>query len=208
MKIFVVAVSPGLNDGIAISFELCDGDNKAKERFLISDEDYQALSISVGETTRELYDAVEYRSKLYQAYKHGGYLLGFSDSSKIMLRRKLAAKGFDAEISRKAVQKLEDDGWLCEEDSAKREAEKCAEKLWGEARISNHLAKKGYLGKVQAKAILSLKDAGVDFDKNCRLLLEKKYSPIPNDKKEKQKIISALLRYGYSLSQIKCALRG
>ena len=52
----------------------------------------------------------------------------------------------------------------------------------------------------------AFEDNGVDFDKNCDLLVKKKYSRIPTDKKELQKIIAALMRYGYSLSQIKRAI--
>ena len=46
----------------------------------------------------------------------------------------------------------------------------------------------------------------MDFSLNCSKLIKKKYLPLPKDKKEMQKIIAALMRYGYSMSQIKSAV--
>ena len=56
------------------------------------------------------------------------------------------------------------------------------------------------------EAILLLIDAEVDFDENCFELLQKKYAPLPKDKKERQKIVASMMRYGYTLSQIKYAM--
>ena len=52
----------------------------------------------------------------------------------------------------------------------------------------------------------AFEDSGVDFDETCALILKKKYSRIPTDKSEMQKVRDSLMRYGYSLSQIKEAI--
>ena len=143
------------------------------------------------------------------AYGHAQraiYLLGFSASSRRALYKKLVSKGFDPEYSRIALDRLSDNGLLCEADSAIREAEKCASKLWGEERIRAALFEKGYSDESISTAFFALEDSGVDFDENCLSLIKKKYSSLPTDKKELQKIISSLMRYGYSLSQIKRAI--
>ena len=206
MEINVISVSAGADGGIVVSFELQEGEKRSVDRFLISLGAYTELSICVGRSSCEIYEAVAERAKLYGAYKHGSYLLGFSSCSNRMLYRKLVMKGFEPEISRMAVNKLEADGLLDEKASAFREAEKCVAKLWGETRIRAHLVEKGYREDAVEEAILLLIDAEVDFDENCFELLQKKYAPLPKDKKERQKIVASMMRYGYTLSQIKYAM--
>ena len=206
MEINVISLSAGADNGIIVSFELIESDKRAISRFLIPTSAYSRLSLAVGKASQELYEAVEEQAKIYGAYKHGGYLLGFSACSKRMLYRKLVMKGFDPEISRVAIDMLERDGFIDEVGAAFREAEKCLSKLWGENRIRAHLVEKGYCEEAVKEAILLLMDAEVDFDENCFELLQKKYAPLPKDKKERQKIVAAMMRYGYTVSQIKYAM--
>ena len=132
--------------------------------------------------------------------------MGFAASSRKALCRKLIAKGFEPEFSELALERLEANGLLCEAESAVREGERCLEKLWGPERIRAHLKEKGYSDDSVSAVFFAFEDSEVDFDSNCASLVEKKYSRIPTDKKELQKIIASLMRYGYSLSQIKRAL--
>ena len=112
---------------------------------------------------------------------------------------------FDAEFSALAIERLEANGILCESDFALREGEICLQKLWGPERIRASLKEKGYADESISAVFFAFEDNGIDFDENCALLVEKKYPRVPTDKKELQRAIAALMRYGYSLSQIKRA---
>ena len=81
MEINVISVSAGADGGIVVSFELREGEKRSVDRFLISLGAYTELSICVGRSSCEIYEAVAERAKLYGAYKHGSYLLGFSSCS-------------------------------------------------------------------------------------------------------------------------------
>lgn len=206
MTVSVTSVSAGGIGEIIVSFELREGEKRSASRFLISDAAYTELSLSVGMSDVLTYEAVEREAYIYGAYKRAIYLLGFSASSRRSLYRKLVSKGFDPEYARIALDRLTDNGLLCEAESAAREAEKFVAKLWGEERIRAALFEKGYTDESISSAFYALEDSGVDFDENCLALIKKKYSSLPTDKKELQKIISSLMHYGYSLSQIKRAI--
>ena len=203
MEIFITSVRAGDNDDVAICFEMRDGENRCAKSLLIPIAVYTQFSLSVGKTDREFFDVVEKESKIYLAYRKALYLLSFGSLSAKMLQRKLLARGYEPEFVFLAIERLKDNHLLSEEDSAIREAEKCAEKLWGENRIRSHLATKGYGAEEIKKAFWALEDNGVDFTLNCSKLIEKRYLPLSKDKKELQKTIAALTRYGYTISQIK-----
>ena len=208
MNAYITSVSAGGLGEIIVAFELRDGERRSTSRFLISDGAYTELSLSVGVSDLYTYDAVERESRIYAAYKRALYLLGYASSSRRELQRKLTVKGYEPEFSALALDRLEANGLLCESDFALREAEKCLSKLWGEGRIRAHLLEKGYTAESVNAVFFAFEDSGVDFDENCALLVKKKYPIISSDKKDLQKIIASLMRYGYSLSQIKQALRG
>jgi SOS response regulatory protein OraA/RecX len=206
MEIYLSSIRAGELGEIAVIFELRDMEKRSTSRFLISDARYAELALSVGMSDRETYDEVEREARIYATYKKALYLLGFSSCSKKMLKRKLLDKGYEAEFSAVALDRLEASGLFREDDFALREAEKCLQKLWGEGRIRAHLYDKGYSREAVDSVFFAFEDQGVDFNENCAALVKKKFSNIPTDKKEMQKVIAALSRYGYSLSQIKRAL--
>lgn len=208
MEIYITSVSAGATGEIFVTFEMRDGDMRDTSKFLISDAAYIELSLSKGQSSSSVYDAVEREAQIYAAYKKALYMLGFSSSSRSALRKKLIAKGYESEFLDIALDRLEANGLLCEADSALREGEKCLSKLWGAERIRAHLKEKGYSEESVNSVFFAFEDMEVDFDENCAALLEKKYSRIPTDKKEMQKLIASLMRYGYTFSQIKCALNG
>lgn len=206
MDAYITSVCAGGLGEIIVNFELRDRERRSSSRFLISDGAYTELELSVGISSAFVYDKVEREAKIYAAYKKALYMLGFSSSSKKALYRKLLAKGCEGEYAELALERLEANGLLCEADSALREGEKCLEKLWGGERIRAHLKEKGYSDESVNGVFYAFEDDGVDFDANCTELVLKKYSRIPTDKKELQKIIAAIMRYGYTLSQTKMAI--
>ncbi len=205
MTLTVLSIASAGCDEISITLELREDDNLCKERFIISTDAYTKLDISKGECSREKYDALEAEAKIHSAYKRALYLLGFGAFSKKNLLSKLIAKKFDKEAARIAVDRIEENGFLNESASALREAEICAAKLWGEARIRAQLSQKGYTKEAIDGALYELEDSGVDFEENCKLLIKRKCVALPSDRAEMQKLISSTIRYGYTLSQIKSA---
>ena len=154
MQIFITSIAASGNDDIAVSLEIREGEQIQRERFVVSAEVYASLGISKGECDRELYDLLEGEARICAAYKRALYILGYGSCSMRAMVSKLVAKGFDKTDASVAVERLESRGLLNEESNARREAERCAAKLWGETRIASHLHSKGYSGE-------SVKDASV-----------------------------------------------
>lgn len=206
MEIYISSISSGGDCEVVVTVEQRANSKRNIERFLLPISAYSELALTVGASDEATYELLERESHIYGAYKHSLYMLSFGAKSKRMLFRKLVIKGFDPEISRVAIARVEANGMLDENASALREAEKCLEKLWGERRIRAHLIDKGYAEEAIENAFFSIEDSGVDFDILCAELIEKKYRQIPKDKKEMQKLVAALERYGYPFAQIKRAI--
>ncbi len=205
MRISVVSLTAGGSDEIRVCFELTEGDNVSKESFIISTRAYTQLEISKGESDREVYEAVEREAQIYSAFKRGMYILGFGACSKKLLVSKLCAKGFAADVSREAAERIAQRGYIDENENARREAEMCCAKHWGESRIRAKLTERRYSREAIDQALFFLEDSGVDFDENCKRLIDKRYGAIPSDRGELQKLIASVCRQGYTVSQIKGA---
>ena len=208
MQIFITSIAASGNDDIAVSLEIREGEQIQRERFVVSAEVYASLGISKGVCDRELYDLLEGEARICAAYKRGLYILGYGSCSMRAMVSKLVAKGFDKTDASVAVERLESRGLLVEESNARREAERCAAKLWGETRIASHLRSKGYSGESVKDALFALEDNGVDFEANCLKLVESKChgGALPSERSELQKLIASVMRYGYSSCEVKHAL--
>ena len=189
---------------LSLYFEISDGERTQKRVLSFPEGRYFELKLKRGEVSTELFDLIENESKECEAYRRGVGILAYGANSKKTLERKLRQKGFDGELAHSAVEKLGDQGYIDEKTDAIRLAESCARKLWGERRILAHLREKGYTGEALDLAKEALTE--VDFTANCRRFIEKKYGTFPKDKKEAEKAVAALIRYGYTLSQIKNAV--
>ena len=205
MRAEIVSFSASGDDGIAVAVRLCEYDNVQNCRFVIPSSLYVKLGLSKGECSTELFDTLEHESKVYEAYRRGICVLGFGSCSQKMLVSKLMSKGYERAIAGEAVCRIVKQGYLCESDSAVREAERGVAKLWGVSRIRAGLASKGYSSDAIDAAMFALEDSGVDFQKNCVKLIESRYKKIPTDKLEIQKLIASVCRYGYSLGEVKAA---
>ena len=208
MQIFITSVAASGNDDIAVSAEIREGEQIQREKFVISADVYATLGISKGECDRELYDLLKGEARICAAYKRALYILGYGSCSMRAMVSKLVAKGFDKSDASVAVERLEARGLLVEENNARREAERCAAKLWGEIRIVSHLRSKGYSDEVVNDALFALEDSGVDFEASCVKLVESKChgKSLPSERSEMQKLIASVMRYGYSSGEVKHAI--
>ena len=129
-----------------------------------------------------------------RALSCGGY-------SQLQLRQKLTLKGVARDVAQEAVQELCDKGYLSERESALAAAECDLRKLWGNRRILADLRAKGY----GDEAILAVRELLESKDGVSRLtrLLQKRHFDTQNP----DKLIASLMRYGYTRTEIRAALR-
>lgn len=131
--------------------------------------------------------------------------LAFGAGSRAGLIRKLCAKGVSATVAGEAADELIRRGYVEERESAVRDAERGMEKLWGDKRILADLRAKGYgedaLREAHARVLRE------DGAARCRRLIEKRYAAMLTRGESPQRLITALMRYGYTTAQIRHALR-
>ncbi len=205
MKIFVISVSAGGTDELIVTLEVSNGEHSCREKLVISTDVYTKMSLCRGECDIESYEYLKEEAQVHSAFKRAMFILGYGACSKKALVRKLVQKGFPAEYAAQAVERTVQNGYLDEKSSAARQAECMAAKLWGESRIRSALFQKGYEKEAIDNAMFALEDSDIDFEESCLELLRKRYDALPDDRKEIQKLISSLVRYGYTISQIKSA---
>ncbi len=209
MRIFIVGISArSAGEEIEISFRVSDdtGERESRESFVISSEQYLTFSPQKGEANEGVYDEISRAALVWAAVKKGTYLLSYGACSQKAMRAKLYSKGIDKEIAAEAVERLASMGLIREFEDALREAEKMAARLWGRRRIGAALYEKGYTSEAVTHALYALEDIEIDFTENCRALIESKYSSALGDKDRERKMVAALMRYGYSMSEIKDAM--
>ena len=188
---------------IEVTVEMKKGENSEKRFFKVLSSDFTEMHLSKGEISYELFDALERAEKRCEAYLRALNIVSFGANTAKGLMIKLRRRGIDEEAATEAVTMLRERGFLNEEDDLNREIERCIRKKWGSRRIMAHLHTKGYAEEV----IIGAEDifCEIDFGELCFELLSDKYDEIPDDPKERQKLIASLSRYGYSMKEIKYA---
>ena len=208
MLVSITSVRSRGDGEVAVTFKISEGENSSFDTFLVSVSAVRELKLAVGDSTREMYDEVAYRDKIYSACKKSAYILGYGACSKKKLIQKLRTKGVEQEIAEEAAEEMAKRGYLDDLASAEREAERAAAKKWGARRIYAALYQKGYDEEAIKSAIYALEDAGVDFVANCADLIRSRYGELPmhTSPDERRKLYAALSRYGYSSSEINSAI--
>ncbi len=201
----ICAINAG--EEVKINF-LTVGDNGQTERtsLIIPSKQYLTLKLSKGECGTELYDELAHSAEVWSAVKRGTSLLSGSACSEKALRVKLTSKGYDKEIAEEAVKELVSLGLMNPFDDAFREAQKQFAKLRGKKRIAAELFAKGYSAQAVRRALNKLDLSGADFVAGCRRLIEKRYAELPQEPHERQKLYAALMRCGYTTSEISQAI--
>lgn len=146
-------------------------------------------------------------SQKLRAIKYASYLLGFSDKSETVLRKKMREKNYSSEVIDEALYAMRksgiiDDGNLC----LKRYASIAHSKMYGAQRIKSELFAKGFSSADIKKAE---QNANIDFYELCEKMCEKllRQSKIDlSDKKKLSNFKAKLSRYGYSFDEINTAI--
>ena len=161
-------------------------DAHLREGKVISDECFE-----------ELYEA----SCVAQAVKKAEWVLSGGDHSKKGLVLKLTKGSIERPYAEKAALIMEERGFIDEYSQAERLARAyCTHKHRGKKRIMQELLLKGYERDAVQRAVSFVRPE--EYKKALMTVIERKYPTPPEDKKEKDKRIAALLRLGFSLSEI------
>lgn len=187
-----------------LSVEVSNDSGRELVEFILIDELFLSLAIEIGDDVGDLLSEIDFYSQVTAAFSSACASFAYVPSSLKALYRKLIIKGFSKEASREAIEIVRERGFVDEEDIALRRAELMVEKLWGRGRILKKLYEEGFPSKVIEGVSDSLDE--VDFAENCRRAIAKKYTPIPKERKERDKMYAALIRLGYSASDIREAI--
>ena len=164
----------------------------------------QKYDLKVNDNIERFYDEISYEASL----EKGIFLISLKDRTKKEIRLKLEEKFWNKDAVLKAIEKLEEFGYLNDLNYAISYIES---KTYGKNRISYNLFQKGIDRSTVEKAYLTLdeeKEDNVD-DTKLEKLIEKnsKKININNEREEKklkeeQKFIQYLARQGFSLDKI------
>ena len=185
--------------------ELSEDGQSDRRRFTVPKAVFDGLGLCEGEITRDDMSDIMEADERYRAIKKAFDIIAFGKNSKKMLSDKLRHRGFDPEIAEDVAEYMEAHGYINEGSDAEREVDLCLKKLWGSRRILMHLHQRGF----DASAIDSAKKymESIDFVDVCVRLVREKYTTLPKIEAERQKVISALVRHGFSINEIKAAAK-
>lgn len=187
-----------------ISVEISNGSEGELVEFVLLEELFDELLIATNDDVSEKLPALDFYSQVSAAYFSACSSFAYVQSSLKALYRKLIVKGFSKEASRDAIEIVRERGFVDEEDIALRRADLMIAKLWGRSRILKKLYEEGFPSQVLEYVSESID--GVDFIGNCESAIHKKYPVIPSERRERDKMYAALIRLGYSSSDIKRAI--
>ena len=181
------------------------GEHREEKRLILTMEQYLEYKPVKGALSEEQFEVLEEAAEQCRAIRAGEHLLAYGGNTVQMLTQKLIRRGFARPIAMQAAEHLQNAGVIDERRDLEREFEKCLRKSWGSKRINAHLWAKGF--GVDAMAALPDLLKEIDFVPRCAALIQKHYGEIPADPEEQRRMIAWLGRYGYTLQEIRAAMK-
>ena len=176
----------------------------------------QRYGLKVGDDIESLYDDISYEASL----EKGIFIISLKDRTKKELQTKLNEKYFNAKMVQKAVQKLEELGYINDLDYT---ISYINNRKYGKNRISYNLFQKGINRETIDKAYNIIEE---EMEKNIedrkleKAILKHRKKLLVNDKekdtslegkmkrlKEEQKVIQSLARQGFEIEKIFSKLK-
>ncbi len=141
------------------------------------------------------------------AFNSAMYSLDLRDHSEREIRNKLSRK-YDEQSVDSAVEKLLDYGYVNDKRYAENLARELFErKKFGKSRVKSELYKRGIASEVINEIIEAYEeDNEIDNIQTIVDIISKKYYNKMIDEKSRQKVFAALVRLGYSFSDIREAM--
>lgn len=186
---------------------------RKRGRFLVRLEDGDVLRVTEEELLRfglrpglELdeaaAEAVRASAKSSSAKATAANMIGSRALSKKELTRRLIQKGNDASDAQAAADWLEDIGAVDDAAYAAALARHYGQKGYGPARVREELRRRGVSRELWDSALEELPDPAEILDR----LIQKKCRGELSDPREKKRISDALLRRGFSWSEVRSAM--
>lgn len=201
----ILAVENG--DAAEISLELSNGRASQQIKGTVSAAMFAGLRLPLSlkeplSIDMERCEEILRCMKLYSAIKKGICLLGYARNTARALSHKLKTKGYPDDIAEEAVVYLKEKGYIRERDEAVFFAEHLIRhKLYGKNRIRKEMFAKGFPEDVIRETLEMLE---TDFSEICaKRIRSMGGSGIFENAAEKNKAISALMRYGFSAHEIR-----
>jgi len=191
--------------GYKICLELSETD---RYEFILSPEQYKEYGTKAGETiSEEVMQAMRTDMQFYSAVRRAYDILSYGENTKNQLIYKLVKRGFKRPLAIQVAEYMKEKGYIDEREQLLSYSNQLAtKKYYGRERILSEVVKHGFeRDYVESILMESLKE--VDFVENCAYLIRRKYGQIPKDLNEFKKMIASLVRYGYSISEVKLAVR-
>ncbi len=203
-----------MGEEVELTVKLSDGGGHEETRKLVLSSKMLFEIGNIGgerlpyELTPEQFDTLEYDAKLWEAIKKGLDLLSYGDNTKSALTTKLRSRGFDKYISADAAEYLAALGYIDERRILERVVEQLANiKLYGKSRIKSELYKKGISREVLTEHLGRCFDE-IDFEENLMKLVKRKCDfEALSDRKYRESFYAAMYRLGYTVSEVRAALR-
>ncbi len=211
MKISVYRIlAVGNGEEAEISMEISNGKDVQQIKGTISAAMFADIGLPLTLRSplpieRDLCEEILRCMKLHSAVKKGINLLGYARNTARTLSHKLKMKGYPDEIAEQAVEYLKEKGYIRERDDAFLFAENLARhKHYGKNRIRREMFAKGFPEDVIREA---LELTEIDFSEICAGRIRSMGGiGIFEYTEEKNKAISALMRYGFSYQEIREAM--
>lgn len=173
----------------------------------VSHDQYDRFDLAVGDIIDDA-DFLKIREEnlFDNARRHAFSILSYGENNKKMLITKLQKQGFSRELCEKIALYMEHRGYIDEKKQMGLLLDTYLKKKFGRIKIVEELILKGYK-RDEVSEFLKTALADVDFAQNCAWIVEHKYNPLPKERDALQKMMSALMRYGYNIGDIKAGIR-
>lgn len=190
------------------------GNDDGREEFVLSPNRWKKLAavFGIGETeepipvTAGFYDAVSDAAGATKAVRDGARVLSAGPKSRRELIHKLCERGSTRAHAEEAADFLQKRGYLNETDQAEHLARSLLRRShYGKLRIRAYLNSHGYSAAAVNDALAGISPK--DWREGCMTLLERKYTPWPQDPDGQKKAYAALARLGYTAEEVRTARR-
>ena len=178
-----------------------------KFEMLLSNDQYERFDIDAGDVIDDKHFLKIREEMLFDnARRHAFTILSYGDNNKKTLVTKLMQRGYSRELCENVAIYMEHRGYIDEKKQMGILLETCLKKKYGKIKIVDEFIVKGFM-REDATEFLKVALKEVDFGESCAFIISQKYNPLPKEKDDVGKMMASLMRYGYSINDIKAGLR-
>ncbi len=170
---------------------------------LVSNEQYERFDIEEGEIIDDKHFLEIREEMLFDNARRAAFsILSCGENNKKALVTKLQARGYSYELCKNVAIYMEHRGYIDEKKQIKLLCQNYLKKKYGKLKIINELVAHGYQ-REDVQEFVKKNLEKVNFAENCAYIIENKFMPLSGNPDDVKKMMGALLRYGYSIGEIK-----